>query len=188
MTEEISNVCENELMWRGIDAEVVTYTCEDSGFDLSDVDIVFIGGGSDREQKIVCHRLLEHKNEIRNYVEDNGVLVAVCGGYQLLGKYYKLENETIEGLDILNIYTEQGKKRLIGNIVLENDFLNQKIVGFENHGGRTYIGNHTPLGELFTVTETMKNPVLRVLCIKTLSQHICTDRFCLKTLHFAITF
>ena len=115
------------LMWRGIDAEVVTYTCEDSGFDLSDVDIVFIGGGSDREQKIVCHRLLEHKNEIRNYVD---------------------ENETIEGLDILNIYTEQGKKRLIGNIVLENDFLNQKIVGFENHGGRTYIGNHTPLGRV----------------------------------------
>ena len=70
---------------------------------------------------------MEHKDEIRNYVEDNGVLVAVCGGYQLLGKYYKLENETIEGLDILNIYTEQGKKRLIGNIVLENDFLNQKI-------------------------------------------------------------
>ena len=72
----------------------------------------------------------------------------MCGGYQLLGKYYKLENETIEGLDILNIYTEQGKKRLIGNIVLENDFLNQKIVGFENHGGRTYIGNHTPLGRV----------------------------------------
>lgn len=136
------------LVWRGIDAEVRTYTCESSGFDLSDVDIVFIGGGSDREQKIVCHRLLEHKDEIRNYVEDNGVLVAVCGGYQLLGKYYKLENETIEGLDILNIYTEQGKKRLIGNIVLENDFLNQKIVGFENHGGRTYIGNHTPLGRV----------------------------------------
>ena len=56
--------------------------------------------------------ILEHKNEIRNYVEDNGVLVAVCGGYQLLGKYYKLENETIEGLDILNIYTEQGKNVL----------------------------------------------------------------------------
>ena len=136
------------LMWRGIDAEVVTYTCEDSGFDLSDVDIVFIGGGSDREQKIVCHRLLEHKDEIRNYVEDNGVLVAVCGGYQLLGKYYKLENETIEGLDILNIYTEQGKKRLIGNIVLENDFLNQKIVGFENHGGRTCINDNKPLGKV----------------------------------------
>ena len=176
------------LMWRGIDAEVVTYTCEDSGFDLSDVDIVFIGGGSDREQKIVCHRLLEHKNEIRNYVEDNGVLVAVCGGYQLLGKYYKLENETIEGLDILNIYTEQGKKRLIGNIVLENDFLNQKLSVLKITAEElTSVITHRS-AELFTVMETMKNPVLRVLCIKTLSQHICTDRFCLKTLHFAITF
>lgn len=136
------------LLWRGIDVEVVQYTCEDDGFDLSDVDIVFIGGGSDREQKIVCHRLLEHKAELKNYVEDNGVLVAVCGGYQLLGKYYKLKDETIEGLDILDIYTEQGKKRLIGNIIIENDFVAQKIVGFENHGGRTYIGNHTPFGRV----------------------------------------
>ena len=130
------------LMWRGIDAEVVTYTCEDSGFDLSDVDIVFIGGGSDREQKIVCHRLLEHKDEIRNYVEDNGVLVAVCGGYQVL---------KITAEELTSVITHRS-------------------------------------AELFTVTETMKNPVLRVLCIKTLSQHICTDRFFLKTLHFAITF
>ncbi len=136
------------LMWRGIDAEVVSYTCEDTDFDLSDVDIVFIGGGSDREQKIVCGRLLEHKDAIRDYVEDNGSLAAVCGGYQLLGKYYKLEDETIEGLNILDIYTEQGKKRLIGNVILEADFIGQKIVGFENHGGRTYIGDHKPLGKV----------------------------------------
>lgn len=136
------------LEWRGIDAEVAAYTCDDSGFDLSDVDIVFIGGGSDREQKIVCHKLLKHKKEIKKYVEDNGALVAVCGGYQLLGKYYKLADKTIEGLDILDIYTEQGKKRLIGNIVLEARFMNRKIVGFENHGGRTYIGKHKPLGRV----------------------------------------
>lgn len=136
------------LMWRGIEAEIVTHTCDDTDFDLSDVDIVFIGGGSDREQKIVCGRLLEHKNELKEYVENNGTLVAVCGGYQLLGKYYKLEDETIEGLDILDIYTEQGKNRLIGNIVLEADFMNEKIVGFENHGGRTHIGIHTPLGKV----------------------------------------
>lgn len=136
------------LMWRGIDAEAVTYTCGDTGFDLSDVDIVFIGGGSDREQKIVCGRLLEHKSELKAYVEDKGALTAVCGGYQLLGKYYKLGDEMIEGLDILDIYTEQGNKRLIGNIVLEPDFLDQKIVGFENHGGRTYIGGHKPLGKV----------------------------------------
>ncbi|MCC8160310.1 MAG: glutamine amidotransferase [Oscillospiraceae bacterium] len=136
------------LEWRGIDAEVMSYTCEDTGFDLSDVNIVFIGGGSDREQKIVCDRLLEHKDALKEYAEDNGTLVAVCGGYQLLGNYYKLENETIRGLEILDIYTEQGKKRLIGNIVLKADFMDERIVGFENHGGRTYIGSHTPLGKV----------------------------------------
>lgn len=136
------------LMWRGIDAEVVSCTCENSGFDLSDVDIVFIGGGSDREQKIVCNRLLKHKSALKAYVENDGTLVAVCGGYQLLGKYYRLADETIKGLDILDIYTEQSKKRLIGNIILEADFIDQKIVGFENHGGRTYIGSHKPLGRV----------------------------------------
>lgn len=136
------------LLWRGIGAETVQYTCESTGFDLSDVDIVFLGGGSDREQKIVCTRLLEHKSTLHDYVENGGSLIAVCGGYQLLGKYYKLENETIEGLDILDIYTVQGKKRLISNIILEADFINQKIVGFENHGGRTYIGKHKPLGKV----------------------------------------
>lgn len=136
------------LVWRGIEAECVRYTCDDTGFDLSDIDIVFLGGGSDREQKIVCSRLLEHKAQLLEYVENGGSLVAVCGGYQLLGKYYKLEDETIDGLEILDIYTEQGKKRLIGNIVLQSELFDRKIVGFENHGGRTYIGSHTPLGRV----------------------------------------
>ncbi len=136
------------LVWRGIDAEVITHTCLDKKLDLSDIDIVFIGGGSDREQKIVCDKLLAYKNELKDYVENNGTLVAVCGGYQLLGKYYKLQDKTIEGLGILDIFTEQGKKRLIGNIVLESELIDDKIVGFENHGGRTYIGRHTPLGKV----------------------------------------
>ena len=138
------------LKWRGIDAEVVPYTCDDTGFDLNGVDIVFLGGGSDREQKIVCSRLLEHKDDLTRYVEDNGSLVAVCGGYQLLGKYYKLSDETIEGLGILDIYTEQGKGRLIGNIVLKSECVSREIVGFENHGGRTYIGHHRPLGKVLS--------------------------------------
>lgn len=135
------------LLWRGIEVETEEYTCESKNFDLSDADIVFLGGGSDREQKLVCERLLEHKKEISEFVENGGSLVAVCGGYQLLGKYYKLENETIEGLDILDIYTVQGKGRLIGNIVLDSEIAGT-IVGFENHGGRTYIGEHTPLGRV----------------------------------------
>ncbi len=136
------------LVWRGIEAEVITHTCLDKKLDLSDIDIVFIGGGSDREQKIVCDKLLAYKKELKDYVENNGTLVAVCGGYQLLGKYYKLQDKTIEDLGILDIFTEQGKKRLIGNIVLESELIDDKIVGFENHGGRTYIGRHTPLGKV----------------------------------------
>lgn len=136
------------LEWRGIECEVIAFTMEDNDFDLSDIDIVFLGGGSDREQRIVCHSLLEHKDDLKSFVEEGGSLVAVCGGYQLLGKYYKLEDETIEGLDILDIYTEQGKGRLISNIVLQADFIDDTIVGFENHGGRTYINNHKPLGRV----------------------------------------
>ena len=136
------------LNWRGIDCKVIPYTCESKGFSLSDIDIVFIGGGSDREQKIVCSRLLKHKKQLLEFAENGGSIIAVCGGYQLLGKYYKLADETIEGLGILDITTEQGKGRLISNIILKADFIEQPIVGFENHGGRTKIGGHTPLGKV----------------------------------------
>ncbi len=139
---------EQRLRWRGIDVETHCCTCREDNIDIENTDIIFIGGGSDREQKIVCGRLLEKKDMLSEYVENDGVLVAVCGGYQLLGKYYKLEDETVKGLEILDIYTEQGSPRLIGNVVLSSDFAERKIVGFENHGGRTFIGNHTPLGKV----------------------------------------
>ncbi len=132
---------------REIETEVKKYELNDS-IDFENLDIIFVGGGSDREQLLVCNRMYEMKKEFSDYVEKNGVLVAVCGGYQLLGNYYKLENETIKGLGILDIYTEQKKGRLIGNIILESSVINSTIVGFENHGGRTYIGDHTPLGKV----------------------------------------
>ena len=136
------------LEWRGIEANILKCTYDKPFMDFSDVDIIFLGGGSDREQKIVCDALLKYKQQLKDYVEAGGVLVAVCGGYQLLGKYYALEDEKIEGLDILDIYTTQSSPRLIGNIVLKNDEIEQCIVGFENHGGRTFIGSHTPLGKV----------------------------------------
>lgn len=132
---------------RGIETEVKTYDIND-GINFADLDIVFIGGGSDREQLLVCKRLLKIKSDISQYVENNGTLIAVCGGYQLLGHYYQLENEKIEGLDILDICTVQKSPRLIGNIILESDYISSTVVGFENHGGRTYIGSHTPLGKV----------------------------------------
>lgn len=140
---------QKRLEWRGIKANVHQCTNKDSDIDLKSADIIFVGGGSDREQEIVCNMLLEKKDEIKEYVEDNGVLVAVCGGYQLLGRYYQTANTKIEGLGILDIYTDAGETRLIDNVVLKCDKFLQPIVGFENHAGRTYIGeNHTPLGKV----------------------------------------
>ncbi|WHH57051.1 glutamine amidotransferase [Petroclostridium sp. X23] len=133
--------------WRGITVEIKEYELNDD-IDFSQLDIIFLGGGSDREQLLVCNRLKEIKKDINEYVEDNGVVVAVCGGYQLLGHYYKLKDQSIEGLSVLDIYTEMGNTRLIGNVVIESELLGktEKIVGFENHGGRTHINDHQPLG------------------------------------------
>ena len=132
---------------RGISAKITEYELNDK-IDFSSTDIIFVGGGSDREQLLVCKRLCEMKDDIKGYARDGGSILAVCGGYQLLGRYYKINNEEIPGTGLLDIYTEQGKNRLIGNIVLESELINSTIVGFENHGGRTYIGNHTPLGKV----------------------------------------
>ena len=140
---------EKRLEWRGIKANVRQCTNKDSDIDLTGADIIFVGGGSDREQEIVCSRLLKKKDELKTYVNSGGVLVAVCGGYQLLGKYYKTASTKIEGLDILDIYTDSGDTRLISNVVLECDKFDMPIVGFENHAGRTYLGEGvTPLGKV----------------------------------------
>ena len=133
--------------WRSIEVVVTEHKTGDP-LNLDETDILFLGGGSDREQKIVANYLQAHKNELRDYIENDGVLIAVCGGYQLIGHYYQSENEKIEGLSLVDIYTVSEKKRLIGNVVIQSDMdgLQTKIAGFENHAGRTYVGSHTPLG------------------------------------------
>jgi CobQ-like glutamine amidotransferase family enzyme len=108
--------------------------------DFSDIDIVFIGGGSDREQRIVCDKLLEVRSELVAFVEDDGVLAAVCGGYQLLGHSYLMGDEEVPGLSLVDLYTDRGEPRLIGNIVVDSRISPQPIVGYENHGGRTHLG------------------------------------------------
>lgn len=133
--------------WRGIEAETVEYNLGDR-IDFAQLDIVLLGGGSDREQRIVCQKLQEIREDFKAYVEDYGVVIAVCGGYQLLGKYYKTEEGTIQGLDLVDLYTEQGEGRLISNIVLQSELTAMPVVGFENHGGRTYINGNQPFGKV----------------------------------------
>lgn len=136
-------------LWRGIEAETIAYELDDQ-IDFSKLDIVLLGGGSDREQMLVCEKLKEIQKDFKAYVEDNGVVIAICGGYQLLGNYYKTDQGMIEGLKLVDMSTEQGKGRLIGNIVMQSDLFDMPIVGFENHGGRTTIGNNRSLGKVLS--------------------------------------
>ena len=136
------------LEWRGIEAEVIPFLSGDK-IDFSCLDIVLLGGGSDREQELVCGYLKDIRDDFKQYVEKGGVVLAVGGGYQLLGKYYKTQTKTIEGLAILDITTEWEPERLVKNIILDSPLFDMPVVGFENHGGRTYIGKHTPLGKVF---------------------------------------
>ncbi len=138
---------EKRCHWRGIGAKTIEFNTGDS-IDFSKLDIVLLGGGSDREQAIVCKNLLEIQKEFKAYVEDFGVVIAVCGGYQLLGNYYKTEKEVIQGLSLVDIYTEQGEGRLIDNIVLKSEIVSMPVVGFENHGGRTYLNGNKAFGKV----------------------------------------
>lgn len=133
--------------WRGIEADVREFELSDP-IDFSQLDIVLLGGGSDREQMLVCERLKKIREDFHAYVEDGGTVLAVCGGYQLLGHYYDTAEGRIDGLSLIDSYTEQGSPRLISNIVIENDRFPYPIVGFENHGGRTFIHDHQPFGRV----------------------------------------
>ena len=133
--------------WRGIEAEVKEYRLQDA-VDFSGTDIVLLGGGSDREQQIVCTKLQDIREDFHSYVEDGGTVLAVCGGYQLLGHYYDTPDGRMKGLSLADLYTEQGEPRLISNVVLQNEELPYEIVGFENHGGRTFIGDNRPFGRV----------------------------------------
>lgn len=133
---------------RGITVNIINTSLNDK-FNSADIDIVFFGGGQDYEQSIVSDDLKNNKKEdISNYIENGKVFLAICGGYQLLGKYYRAPSgEKLDGLGILDIYTEAGEKRFIGNTVIKNEEFNETYVGFENHSGRTYINDLQPLGK-----------------------------------------
>ncbi|HOM02853.1 MAG TPA: glutamine amidotransferase [Acetivibrio sp.] len=141
--------------WRGINANVSNISIGDK-FDAEAYDIIFLGGGQDYEQEMIQNDLLNEKGEeIRNAVKNDKVFLAICGGYQLLGSYYKTwDGKEIHFLNALNLWTIGGKERMIGNFVFECDFLKNdnydgKIVGFENHSGRTYLGPEVkPLGRI----------------------------------------
>jgi CobQ-like glutamine amidotransferase family enzyme len=139
--------------WRGIAYEQADAGPGD-GFDPSAHDLLYIGGGQDRDQQLVAEDMRATKRDaIAAAVNDGAVLLAVCGGYQLLGHSYQLGDERIGGLGLVDLETvrEEGP-RLIGNVAIEADLGDGRkleIAGFENHGGRTHLGDGvTPLGRV----------------------------------------
>ena len=140
------------LQWRGLPVEVREIGMGDA-MDFAQADIVFIGGGADREQMIVKDAMVARKSELSAYVADGGVLLAVCGGYQFLGHSYAMDDVVVEGLGVIDMETVRGEGRLIGNAVIQSDICDAPIVGFENHGGRTTLGpDAKPLGRVLGKT------------------------------------
>lgn len=174
------------LRWRGIESNIQRASLGDT-LDFHSMDILFIGGGSDREQSLLVDDLMKRKSELNAAIHDGLVVLTICGGYQLLGQYYQTSGgEKIPGLGILDLWTVAGPKRLIGNVIVDlnqramvenfktsewatfnKNFLKKPkqkealaqetmtkvknsalimeyspptLVGFENHSGKTYLG------------------------------------------------
>ena len=143
---------ERRAAWRGVEVQVRGCTLGER-FDPQETDLIFFGGGQDREQAVVAGDLVERKaRAIREAVGNGAALLSVCGGYQLLGKYFRTATgEEIPGIGLFDAWTVAGSQRCIGNIVLSCDWdpARRTLVGFENHSGKTYLGPGCgPLGQV----------------------------------------
>jgi lipid II isoglutaminyl synthase (glutamine-hydrolysing) len=145
-------VLKKRCEWRKIETEIVRL---DMGFkkeDMRKCNFLFMGGSQDKQQQIVAEDLMRKKEDLRKMIENGIPGLFVCGAYQFLGKYYREADGTIiNSLGILDLYTENpgiAFPRLIGNVAIR--LLSEDvIVGFENHGGRTYLGkNIKPFGKV----------------------------------------
>jgi CobQ-like glutamine amidotransferase family enzyme len=138
--------------WRGIGFSYAAAGLGE-GVDPGAHDLIYLGGGQDRDQRAVAADMVASKRDaLAAAVEDDAVLLAVCGGYQLLGHSYQLGEERLPGLGLVDLETiRESGKRLIGNVAIEADLGDgpKTIAGFENHGGRTYLDEDVqPLGRV----------------------------------------
>ena len=144
---------ERRCAWRGIE-----FSLRSSGLgeplDPDAADIYYIGGGQDRDQRLCALDLAEVKRDALHAAADRGaVVLAVCGGYQLLGHSYQLGDEQLPGVGLVDLHTVRSDgPRLIGNVAIEVELdpgRPRVLAGFENHGGRTHLASSaTPLGRV----------------------------------------
>lgn len=147
---------EQRCRWRGIDATVVAVRAGDA-VDWHAFDLAFFGGGQDSGQGLIAHDFVERQAQgLHAATTDGLVLLAICGGYQLLGhEFLTISGERLPGIGLLDIHTVGGTKRLIGNILIDATLPAPtgphmlRLVGFENHSGQTFLGpTAQPLGRV----------------------------------------
>lgn len=133
--------------WRNIKVEIVEHEPGDEIPD--DIDIIFGGGGQDSGQGKIEDDLHVIAPILKQYIEDGTPCLVICGLYQLFGKYYQpAEGKKIDGIKILDVTTDAGPTRHIGNIVIKSEQFGE-IVGYENHSGLTTLGDDAePFGEV----------------------------------------
>jgi len=117
---------------------------------VREVDLVYVGGGQDREQELVAHDLAAKADDLHAVVTAGAVVLAVCGGYQLLGRSYRdVAGTELPGIGLLPLETVAGTKRMIGDVLLDCPWAGRTLAGFENHAGRTLLDpGAEPLGRV----------------------------------------
>ena len=138
--------------WRGHELEVRGLGADDVGRPAGH-DLYYIGGGQDREQELIAPALAAHGSSLRAAVEGGAALLAVCGGYQLLGRSYRdLQGAELPGIGLFPLETVAGDTRMIGDVLLECELepgMRRTLAGFENHAGRSRLDpGAEPLGRV----------------------------------------
>ena len=145
-------VLERRAAWRGLSLEIAAVGVGDV-LDPDGVDLVYVGGGQDREQALIAPDLASHGDVLRALVADGTAVLAVCGGYQLLGRGYRdVAGAELPGAGVFPLVTVAGERRMIGDVLLECELdagERRTVAGFENHAGRTLLDpGATPLGRV----------------------------------------
>jgi CobQ-like glutamine amidotransferase family enzyme len=143
---------ERRCAWRGMGFRLAGAGLGE-GLDSGAFDLVYIGGGQDRDQALCARDMVETKRDALHAAADRGaVVLAVCGGYQLLGRGYQLGHEHLPGVELVDLETvREDGPRLLGNVAIEVDLGDgpRVLAGFENHAGRTRLGaGDQPLGRV----------------------------------------
>ena len=138
--------------WRGHELEVQGLGADDT-VQPGEHDLYYIGGGQDREQELIAPALTGHGPALLRAVEGGAALLAVCGGYQLLGRFYRDQSgDELPGVGLFPLHTVAGERRMIGDVLLECELEHgerRTLAGFENHAGRTYLDEGAaPLGRV----------------------------------------